>query len=75
MPPKFRELKAYCEKNGWVLVRKTDHFYYEKTLPDGTLLRTRVSMALHKEIPKHLWKHILSRQLQISEEEFYRGLR
>lgn len=74
MPPRFRELKAYCEKNGWALIRKTDHYYYEKVLPDGRVLRTRVSMALHKEIPRQLWQRILSRQLQVTEEEFYRGL-
>ncbi|MCR4420148.1 MAG: type II toxin-antitoxin system HicA family toxin [Clostridia bacterium] len=75
MPPRFRELKAYCEKNGWVLIRQTDHYYYdEKVLADGTVLRTRVSMALHKEIPRQLWKRILSRQLRVTEEEFWRGL-
>ncbi|TDA69859.1 MAG: type II toxin-antitoxin system HicA family toxin [Clostridia bacterium] len=74
MPPRFRELKSYCENNGWVLIRQTDHFYYEKVLTDGRVLRTRVSFALHKEIPKHLWRRILERQLQVSEEEFYRGL-
>ncbi|MGB9887397.1 MAG: type II toxin-antitoxin system HicA family toxin [Moorellales bacterium] len=74
MPPRFRELKAYCEKNGWVLIRQTDHYYYEKVLADGTVLRTRVSMALHKEIPRHLWKRILSHQLRVTEEEFWRGL-
>ncbi|TYP52491.1 hypothetical protein LZ11_01658 [Thermosediminibacter litoriperuensis] len=51
MPPKFRDLKMYCEKNGWVMVKNTDHWYYEKVLSDGSVLRTRVSHALHKEIP------------------------
>lgn len=74
MPPKFRDLKRYCEKNGWVMVKNTDHWYYEKILPDGTILRTRISHALHKEIPEHLWKKILKLQLKITEEEFWKGL-
>lgn len=74
MPPRFRELRAYCEKNGWALVRQTDHYYYEKMLSDGRVFRTRVSMALHKEIPRHLWHRILTRQLHVSEDEFYRDL-
>ncbi len=74
MPPKFGDLKRYCEKNGWVLVRSTDHWYYEKVLADGTVLRTKVSHAVHKEIPKHLWQRILKKQLKITEKEFWNSL-
>ena len=28
MPPKFKDLKNFCEKNDWELLRDTDHFYY-----------------------------------------------
>jgi hypothetical protein len=74
MPPRFRDLKNYCEKNGWEMIRDTDHMYYEKVLADGSVLQTRVSHALHKEIPYHLRKRILSKQLRISEEKFGKGL-
>jgi len=74
MPPKFRDLKKYCENNGWVMIRNTDHWYYEKVLADGTLLQTKVSHAVHKEIPSNLWKLILKKQLKISEEEFWKNL-
>jgi hypothetical protein len=74
MPPLFRDLKKYCEKNGWVMIRNTDHWYYEKVLADGTLLQTKVSHAVHKEIPSNLWKLILKKQLKISEEEFWKNL-
>jgi hypothetical protein len=74
MPPKFRDLKKYCEKNGWVIIRNTDHWYYEKVLADGTLLQTKVSHAVHKEIPTNLWKLILKKQLKISEDEFWKNL-
>ena len=71
MPPRFRDLKRYCEANSWVLVRNTDHWYYEKVLIDGTVLQTKVSHATHKEIPAGLWKWILKQQLRISEREFW----
>ena len=74
MPPRFGDLKKYCEKNGWVMIRNTDHWYYEKVLTDGTLLQTKVSHAVHKEIPTNIWKLILKRQLKISEQEFWKGL-
>ncbi len=74
MPPKFGDLKRYCDKNGWVLLRDTDHWYYEKVLTDGTVLRTKISHAVHKEIPEGLWYKILKQQLKISEQEFKKGL-
>lgn len=72
MPPKFRDLKRYCEKNGWVMIRDTDHWYFEKALSNGEILRTRVSHSLSKEIPANLWHKILKRQLRVSEEEFWK---
>lgn len=74
MPPKYRDLKRYCDKNGWVLIRDTDHWYYEKVLTDGTVLETKISHAVQKEIPSGLWKKILKHQLKISEQEFKKGL-
>lgn len=74
MPPKFGDLKRYCDKNGWVLIRDTDHWYYEKVLADGALLQTKISHAIHKEIPYGLWKKILKHQLKITEKEFMKGL-
>ena len=74
MAPEFRDLKKYCEKNGWVMIRNTDHWYYEKVLANGTLLRTKVSHAVHKEIPANIWRLILRRQLKISEDEFWSDL-
>ena len=74
MPPKFKDLKKYCDKNGWVMIRDTDHWYYEKVLTDGTVLRTKISHATHKEIPTNVWQFILSKQLKISEKEFWNSL-
>lgn len=74
MPPKFGDLKRYCEKNGWVLLRDTDHWYYEKVLADGTVLRTKISHAVGKEIPGMIWEKILKKQLRITEREFWKGI-
>lgn len=74
MPPKFGELKRYCDKNGWIMIRDTDHWYYEKMLVDGTVLRTKVSHSVSQEIPSRLWDRILKKQLQISEQEFRKGI-
>ena len=74
MAPKFGDLKRHCDKNGWVMIRNTDHWYYEKVLSDGTVLRTKVIHAVSKEIPKHIWDRILRKQLQINESAFWKGL-
>lgn len=74
MPPKFGDLKRYCEKNGWRLIRDSDHWFYEKVLSSGMVLRTKVSHATHKEIPGNLWKKILKNQLKITEKEFWESI-
>jgi len=74
MSPKFGNLKRYCDKNGWVMIRNTDHWYYEKVLSDGTVLRTKISHSVSKEIPKYLWDRILRKQLKINKREFWKGL-
>lgn len=75
MPPKFHDLKRYCENSGWVLIRDTDHYHYETVLPNSVVLKTKVSHVLHKEIPRHLWERILKRQLQVTEAEFLSKVR
>lgn len=75
MAPKFGDLKRYCDKNGWVMLRNTDHWYYEKVLSDGTVLRTKISHGVSKEIPKILWERIRQKQLRISETTFWEGLK
>lgn len=75
MPPKFRDLKRFCERDRWVLVRSTDHWYYEKVLADGSVLCAKVSRALHREIPRQLWEKILKHQLHTTEEIFWKKVR
>jgi hypothetical protein len=68
--PSWRDLKRFCERDGWELYKKTDHWFYRKSMPDGTLKRTKVSMSTG-EIKGHLWKEIIKKQLQVSEEYFH----
>jgi len=65
--PSWRDLKSFCGHDGWELYRTTDHFYFQKLMPDGTLKMTRVSMG-SGEIPSRLWQQILKRQLQVDQE-------
>ncbi|MDQ0418320.1 hypothetical protein J2Z48_002512 [Croceifilum oryzae] len=67
----WKELKRYCESNDWRLYKDTDHYFYRKILPDGTVLLTKVSKG-SGEIPKGLWKRILKQQLKTTQEEFNR---
>lgn len=67
--PSWKELKRFCEKDGWELFKKTDHWFYRKTMPDGTVKRTKVSMG-SGQVKGGLWQDILKKQLQVSEEYF-----
>lgn len=67
--PKWKELKRFCEKDGWELYKSTDHDYYRKIDDDGTIRRTKVSRG-SKEIPSGLWQEILKRQLMVTKEYF-----
>lgn len=67
--PSWRELKRYCESDGWELYKSTDHDYYRKIETDGTVRRTKVSRG-SGEIPAQLWKRILSQQLGTTQEKF-----
>ncbi|MBR1437321.1 MAG: hypothetical protein IJ587_02170 [Synergistaceae bacterium] len=67
--PTWKELKRFCDKDGWECYKITDHYYYRKILPNGDILFTKVSMG-SGEIHKNLWQKIRSRQLQVTQEYF-----
>jgi len=71
--PSWRELKRFCERDGWELYKNTDHYYYRKDDGDGTPRFTKVSKG-SGEIHKGLWKNILNRQLRVSIEYFNRKI-
>lgn len=67
--PSWKELRRFCERDGWELYKKTDHYYYRKILPDGSVLRTKVSQG-SGQISYYLWCEILKKQLQTTQEHF-----
>lgn len=70
---KWTDLKQFCEKDGWELYKQTNRWYYRKIMPDGTLKRVKVYME-DSEIHISMWKEILERQLQVSQDYFYKVL-
>ena len=52
--------------------RGTHHVTYELPLPDGRILRTRISHPVDRTVyGAALWSHVLRDQLVVSEEEFW----
>jgi hypothetical protein len=67
--PSWKDLKRFCERDGWELYKETNHWYYRKHMIDGTLKLTKVSRGTG-EIQGKLWQEILKKQLQVSAEYF-----
>jgi len=67
--PSWRDLKRFCERDGWELYKNTDHYYYSKKDENGKIKRTRVSRGTG-EIGKRTWNTILKQQLQVTKEYF-----
>ena len=67
--PSWKELRRFCERDGWRLVKDTDHYFYSKLDDDGVPKYTKVSKGIG-EIGRHLWQEILRKQLQVSQEYF-----
>lgn len=72
----------FCWIEGWRKVRDargrsgTHHVTYELDLPDGRILRTRVSHPVDRsDYGPSLWSHILRDQLAVSETEFWSCVR
>lgn len=67
--PRWKELKRFCENDGWVLYKDTDHYYFRIIDENGNVRRTKVSKS-SKEIHAHMWKEILKKQLCVTQEYF-----
>jgi hypothetical protein len=68
----------FCLIEGWKPVRNarggtgSDHLKFELQLPDGRILRTRVSHPPNRETyGPRIWSHILRDQLDVSEADFW----
>lgn len=67
--PSWKELKRFCDNDGWELYKETDHYFYRKIDSNGNVRRTKVSKG-SGEIRYHLWREILKKQLGVSQEYF-----
>lgn len=62
---------------GWAQVRNArgrtgHHVTYRLSLPDGRILRTRISHPPNRQTyGPQLWSHILRDQLDVTEDEFW----
>jgi hypothetical protein len=69
----------FCQVEGWRRVRDakgrtgTNHVTYELHLPDGRVLRTRISHPVNRDTyGAGLWSHILRDQLEVAESVFWK---
>lgn len=76
-PGSRRDHHRFCQLEGWTEVRNArgrkvgHHITYELTLPDGRILRTRISRPPNNETyGPQLWAQVLD-QLQVTEAEFW----
>lgn len=76
--PTRKDHETFCRIEGWRPVRDargrsgTHHVTYELDLPDGRILRTRVSHPVDRtDCGPSLWGHILRDQLQVDQQEFW----
>ena len=67
--PRWRDLKRFCDNDGWECYKITDHYFYRKMLPNGEILYTKVSMS-SGEIHSRMWLQIRNRQLRVTQEYF-----
>jgi hypothetical protein len=79
--PTRKDHQNYCLNEGWTQIRNArgksgHHVTFELTLPDGRVLRTRISHPPNRQTyGPSMWAHILRDQLQVGEEEFWACVR
>ena len=69
--PSWDTLREFLKHDGWREDRTTGHDFFEKTLPDGEILRTHASRSGAKTMSPGRFKAILADQLKLSEAEFW----
>jgi hypothetical protein len=76
--PTRADHEKLCEAEGWTPLRNargrtgTHPATHEFALPDGRILRTRISHPADRtDYGPRIWGHILINQLRVSEEQFW----
>lgn len=77
--PTRADHQKFCTTEGWEQVRDArgraagHHITYRLLLPDGRVLRTRISHPPDRSTyGPSIWSHILRNQLDVTEEQFWR---
>lgn len=73
--PSWDEFREFLKHDDWDEDRATGHDFFEKTLPDGEILRTHASRSGSKTMSPGRFKAILSDQLRLNEADFWEVLR
>ena len=73
--PTWQEIEEFCRRDGWTPVRETNHGFFRKVLPDGTVLETHRSVSDDKMMSPGRFTSILRLQLRVGEDEFWRTIR
>ena len=76
--PTRADHQRFCVIEGWTQVRTakgkkgTHHLTYEIVLPDGRILRTRISHPPDRtDYGPALWSHVRHDQLEVNDQEFW----
>ena len=67
--PTWKDLKRFCENDGWELYKNTDHFFFRKRNTDGSIRLTKVSRG-SDDIHAAMWQNILKKQLRVTKKYF-----
>lgn len=74
--PTRADHERFVLTEGWKQVPSTHHDTYELELPDGRILRTRISRPPNKTTyGARMWAHILRDQLDVTAEGFWACVR
>ena len=49
--PRWKELKRFCDRDGWELYKNTDHYFYRKIDEDGNTALHLIPYGEEKSIP------------------------
>jgi hypothetical protein len=79
--PTRKDHQQFCLNEGWTQIRNArgkggHHATFELALPDGRVLRTRISLPPNRQsYGPSMWAHILRDQLFVGEGEFWACVR
>ena len=71
---RWSDIDAFCAADDWRPDDPTDHYFWEKTLPEGEVLHTKRSFS-DDEIGEDLFRQILRVQLKVTRAQFWNTIK